>query len=258
MNDTDSIQPKNPSNQINALHAEICDKARKSLVAAVRIGELLTKQRSELKHGQWLPWVRANLTFSDDTARNYMRVFSRRDEIPNSSEFGLTDAYRLLAPPAVDDFETKVALALQFPRLVPAPGHYICARQANPKRIAFVMPSNHVGFFHVTVIGAGYQDTMTRPLKQRMVPALLQFHGLNLEQLEITSSATAIQWTRNHLLCESPEDHQALIAIILDAFEEIFSCVKLLISEETDENPSSNRGKHSYMVPNNTDPLSRR
>lgn len=86
--------------EIIALHGEIITAARSTLDKAIRIGELLTEQKAQLKHGQWLPWVKGNLPFSHNTASRYMSVYARRDEISHSGKFELTDAYRLLAAPA--------------------------------------------------------------------------------------------------------------------------------------------------------------
>ena len=97
---TYTIIPQSSAAEIRELHAEIIAAARTSLTKAICIRELLTQEKARLRHGEWLAWVRANLPFSDDTARNYMRVYAKRDQIPNSSEFGLADAYRLLNPPA--------------------------------------------------------------------------------------------------------------------------------------------------------------
>jgi len=90
-------QQTNTAEEINRLHFEICGFARKSLEQAIRIGELLTEQKSRLNHGEWLPWVKGNLAFSDDTARRYVTLYRRKDEIPHNAEFQLTDAYRLLS-----------------------------------------------------------------------------------------------------------------------------------------------------------------
>ena len=59
--------------------------------------ELLTEIKGGMKHGQWLPWVEENLPFAEDTAQRYMRVFTRRDQIPHGAVFQLTDAYKLLS-----------------------------------------------------------------------------------------------------------------------------------------------------------------
>lgn len=45
--------------EINALHGEIAAMARTTLGKTIEIGELLTKQKAALKHGEWLPWCGA-------------------------------------------------------------------------------------------------------------------------------------------------------------------------------------------------------
>lgn len=91
--------------EINRLHSELCGMARTSLEKAIRIGELLTEQKAQLKHGEWLPWVRENIEFSQQTASNYVRLFQNREKLPSVGNLELTEAYRLLSQPA--DLETE-------------------------------------------------------------------------------------------------------------------------------------------------------
>ncbi len=85
--------------EANRLHAETISLARKSLTNAIVIGKLLTEAKDQLPHGQWLIWQRKNLTFTDRTARNYIRCFEERARLKMESLSTLTDAYRLLAEP---------------------------------------------------------------------------------------------------------------------------------------------------------------
>jgi hypothetical protein len=72
-----------------------------SLEKAIRIGELLANIKSELVHGQWLFWLEQNLSFSDRTARNYVRCFEQRDRLKSETISNLTDAYNLLGEPKI-------------------------------------------------------------------------------------------------------------------------------------------------------------
>lgn len=74
-----------------------------TLEKAVRIGELLAQQKGALKHGEWLPWLETNIQFTDRTARNYMRVYKKRDQIKTETISDLTDAYKFLVEPTFDD-----------------------------------------------------------------------------------------------------------------------------------------------------------
>lgn len=85
--------------EIVTLHGEIMGAMRVGLDKAIRIGSLLTQERGRLKHGDWLPWVKANLTFTDRTARNYIRVYENRERLILESVSDLGSAYRLIAPP---------------------------------------------------------------------------------------------------------------------------------------------------------------
>lgn len=68
-----------------------------SLEKAIRIGELLTEQKEGLKHGQWLPWIAANLPFSRQTVDNYKRCYEKRAKLLTVGT--LQEAYKLLEAP---------------------------------------------------------------------------------------------------------------------------------------------------------------
>ena len=89
--------------EINDLHREITQSAMSSLGKAIRIGHLLSEEKSALKHGEWLPWLKANVSFSERMGQRYMLVFRRREELTTllakydtMSFFSLSDALRLL------------------------------------------------------------------------------------------------------------------------------------------------------------------
>jgi hypothetical protein len=76
--------------QANAAHRRIVS----SVQDAISIGEFLSVKKAELKHGEWLPWVEANLNFDRRTATNYMRLFDKWETV---SHLGLSEAYKLLS-----------------------------------------------------------------------------------------------------------------------------------------------------------------
>jgi len=91
------------ADEINRLHGEIMGALRTSVEAAIRIGELLTEQKAELEHGEWLPWILTHVPFSEWTARNYMRLHRERAQLKSGNVPDLTSAYRaigVLAEPA--------------------------------------------------------------------------------------------------------------------------------------------------------------
>lgn len=88
--------------QITREHALACGAARSALEHAKRAGEFLTQAKRQTKHGDWLPWLTANFSFSPRTAQNYIRIAERWGELEAKSEtvshLGLRDALALLAP----------------------------------------------------------------------------------------------------------------------------------------------------------------
>ncbi len=83
--------------EITELHGQLEAFAKKSLAAAMRIGELLTEQKSKLGHGNWGAWAEASLPFGDRTARRYMAIYAERDRLKSDNVSDLSEAYRLLA-----------------------------------------------------------------------------------------------------------------------------------------------------------------
>jgi hypothetical protein len=61
--------------EINKLHQEVCNGVRTTVQKAIRIGELLVEQKAESGHGNWIPWIEANLEFTRQTATTYIRAY---------------------------------------------------------------------------------------------------------------------------------------------------------------------------------------
>ena len=87
---------KNRAVEIVSLHGEIEGLLKLSLDKAIRIGELLSEQKANLLHGEFIPWVKANLPFTERTAQNYMKIYNQRALLKNENVSHLTGAYALL------------------------------------------------------------------------------------------------------------------------------------------------------------------
>ena len=94
--------------EIVTLHQEIAGHLKISLEKAIKIGELLTEQKESLKHGQFTPWIKDNLPFTDRTARNYMRLYHARDKLKTERVSDLNEAYRLLEAPIIHLKKEKI------------------------------------------------------------------------------------------------------------------------------------------------------
>jgi len=84
-----------------------------------RAGELLTEQKAELAHGEWLPWVEVNCPFSDHTARNYMHLYAGRAALKSENVSSLTDAYRAIG--VLAESETDLIRGEADQRIKPRP-----------------------------------------------------------------------------------------------------------------------------------------
>jgi len=87
---------KNRITEICELHNEIYESI---LDKGIRIGQLLSEQKTSLKHGEFIPWVKANLPFTERTAQFYMKIYTNRERIKNENVSHLTEAYKLLEAP---------------------------------------------------------------------------------------------------------------------------------------------------------------
>jgi hypothetical protein len=97
MNITTTTNQVNPAlAEIRELHADIINAARSTLEKAIRVGELLVEQKTQLEHGAWLPWVSQNLPFTDRTARNYIGCYQNRARLKSENVSNLAGAYLLI------------------------------------------------------------------------------------------------------------------------------------------------------------------
>jgi hypothetical protein len=46
---------------------------------AIKVGELLLQKKQSLKHGEWLPWCKRNLPFTERTAQRYILAWKNRE-----------------------------------------------------------------------------------------------------------------------------------------------------------------------------------
>jgi hypothetical protein len=80
-----SLVPRNDlsglAEQINAEHAKAEGTLRAGIEHARIVGQLLLQAKEKCSHGQWLPWLRENVQFSERTAQGYMRVAKKWPEL---------------------------------------------------------------------------------------------------------------------------------------------------------------------------------
>jgi hypothetical protein len=99
--------------QIIDNHNAIYKNSLDSLHRAIEIGKLLTEQKEELPHGEFLPWLKENMPFSDETARKYMKLFQYSDTDKIQSAWNLQEAYRQIESIEAQERQTERQKARQ-------------------------------------------------------------------------------------------------------------------------------------------------
>lgn len=75
------ITLKSLADRLNTLHEDAMQHCKSGLLLAKQIGELLAEAKEACKHGSFEAWVNHECDFSMESARRYMRVFHRWDEL---------------------------------------------------------------------------------------------------------------------------------------------------------------------------------
>ena len=92
--------PAETTRDIEAVTCEILHLKQELARNIVDIGLRLIEAKEMLSHGEWLPWLKENVCFSETTAQSYMKVAK---EFPNPQlvgDLGVRKALTLLALPS--------------------------------------------------------------------------------------------------------------------------------------------------------------
>jgi hypothetical protein len=83
--------------EINKLHSDIIISLKISVEKALKIGELLTKQKEQLGHGEYLKWFdNSNIDFDIRTAQRYMLLFKNLDKFKYDNVSFLNQAEKII------------------------------------------------------------------------------------------------------------------------------------------------------------------
>ncbi len=72
---------KDTVEEITKYHLETISHLKSGFESAVIVGEILTRVKGALKHGEWLPWIETRLPFSQRSAWDYMAAFDQQLDI---------------------------------------------------------------------------------------------------------------------------------------------------------------------------------
>ena len=92
--------PAAPERDIQLITAEIQFFKRQAGQAVYEIGHCLLEAKAQLKHGEWLPWLRDEVAFSEASAQRYMRLAREYGKSRIVTDLGAGKALELLALPA--------------------------------------------------------------------------------------------------------------------------------------------------------------
>src|SRR5262249_16307953 len=76
---------------IKSEHEAVSTRVSDSVRHGIGGGELLVEAKTQLKHGQWLPWLQDHCTISERTAQLYMRCAKNREAIEDQIRNGVAD-----------------------------------------------------------------------------------------------------------------------------------------------------------------------
>ena len=83
--------------QIKIEHAGVKAAAQVAAEHAIKAGHALIEAKELVSHGQWLPWLRANVGFSDRTAQLYMKIVRLGFKSATVADLGLKMAANTIA-----------------------------------------------------------------------------------------------------------------------------------------------------------------
>jgi hypothetical protein len=94
------------AHRINQAHHLAMRHANEAVGQAIACGEMLLEAKAKVPHGQWLPWLRQNVTFGERSAQGYMRLATHA---PIAVQTNIRDALKRLAAPRRHQLESLLA-----------------------------------------------------------------------------------------------------------------------------------------------------
>ena len=92
--------PAEPERDLEIIEGEILFYKRQAGGAIIEIGKRLTEAKAQLRHGEWLPWLREKVDISERSATNFMRIAREYSKSAIIADLGAVKALALLDLPA--------------------------------------------------------------------------------------------------------------------------------------------------------------
>ena len=91
--------PAAPVRDIDIITEEINFYKQQAGMAILEIGKRLAEAKSQLSHGEWLPWLEEKVEFSERSAQQYIRLWREYGKSATVADLGVRKALVLLALP---------------------------------------------------------------------------------------------------------------------------------------------------------------
>lgn len=186
--------------EIRQAHDDARQAARFSAERALKAGHLLIEAKAALGHGEWLPWLRANLDMSERTAQGYMRLARTGLKSATVADLGLRATLARvgrrkkpdLSLPAGRLIRLQAGAPIQMPAdLAPETMLTDCPREHD---IFLWSPDGEAALklhfrFDATSRDAPWDTSAwKRPIDVAKVPLVLSMEGVPLKQATVQST----------------------------------------------------------------------
>ena len=95
---------------IDTITAEILCYKQQAGIAILEIGKRLIEAKDQLSHGEWLPWLKEKVDFSERSANDFMKLAREWPNPQTFADFGPSKALALLSVPAEEREEFAEAV----------------------------------------------------------------------------------------------------------------------------------------------------
>lgn len=160
--------------EINRAHHLATEHAEKAVEHAKRAGILLLQVKASVPHGDFLPWIRANVHFSPRQAQRYIAAAQGKERAAKvKSDTGMSH----LAASRINDPAPARRHVAPVPEFMPRDGQWcVCSSEGCDY---VVEPSvSHPGYWFVSALREEHFDYQFRPIRSEWVESLLGFYGL--------------------------------------------------------------------------------
>lgn len=99
MFDGTAPDPAASARDIDIITEEINFYKQQAGMAILEIGKRLAEAKSQLSHGEWLPWLEEKVEFSERSAQQYIRLWKEYGKSATVADLGVRKALVLLALP---------------------------------------------------------------------------------------------------------------------------------------------------------------